>query len=58
MRHEWNDYQLSPSPPSLKDRRLTLEPESPIFMGLKVSGLQDLQSRIPIRNLIISILKS
>ena len=49
MHHEWIDCQLGPSPPSLKGRRLILEPQSPIFMGLKVEGLQDLQSQIPIK---------
>ena len=58
MHHEWNDYQLSQSPPSLDGQRLILKPKLPIFMGLKARGLQGLQTQIPIRTLLIFILKS
>ena len=57
MHHEWIDRQFSQSPPSLKGRRLILELWSAIPMGLEVEGLQGLQSQIPIRILIIFILK-
>ena len=56
MRYEWIDCQLGPSLPFLEGRRLILQLKSPILIGLKVEGLQDLQSRIPIRILIIFIL--
>jgi len=55
MHGEWIDCQLSQSPPSLKGRRLILELQSPIFMKLKVEGLQDLQYQILIRTSIIFI---
>ena len=58
MRYEWIDRQLGPSPPSFEGRRLILQLWSPILMGLKVEGLQDLQSRILLRILIIFILNS
>jgi len=57
MHYEWIDCQLSVSHPSLKGRRLILQLQSPILMGLKVERLQDLQSQILIRILIIFMLK-
>ena len=57
MQYEWIDCQLNLAPPSLKGRRLILQLQSHILKGLRVEGLQDLQSQIPIRILIIFILK-